>query len=47
MKHKVKCGVARKSSERGTAKEMKEAVTAALKRRGEAPWSFGRAKKKP
>jgi hypothetical protein len=48
MKNNAKSGGARKRNyERVTAKQMKEAITAALKRRGEVPWKFGPAKKKP
>jgi hypothetical protein len=45
MRNKIKSGVARKSYERVTAKQMKEALNPALKRRGEVPWKFGTAKK--
>jgi hypothetical protein len=47
MKNNAKSGGARRRNyEKVTAKQMKEAVSAALKRRGEVPWKFGRAKKK-
>jgi hypothetical protein len=45
MRNKVKIDV-RRNYERGTAKEMRDALSAALKRRGEVPWKFGTGKKK-
>jgi hypothetical protein len=48
MKYNAKSGGPRKRSyEKVTAKQMKEALTAALKRRGEVPWKFGTGKEKP